>query len=75
MPQGSTFIPTDDRFFYQTLGGDVYPGERRRIEFLEELLAINNVCPDGYEIVERRLIVMPQGLLENRDYIYHGRCL
>ena len=49
--------------------------EFERIVWLESYLSDNGFCPDGYEITERRAILLVTGLLgSSYDIFYSGRC-
>ena len=66
------FTPiSDHRFIYRALEISVYSHETR-ISWMEEDLANNNFCPDGYEIerMDRNVRTGSAG-----DLIVHGRCL
>jgi hypothetical protein len=51
-------------------------GEAVRIGWLEEYLKLNNMCPQGYEIIERKAVVRAETFAGPAHTIYYiGRCV
>ena len=54
---------------------DSSDAELERIVWLERYLTDNGLCPYGYEIIERRTVLLVTGLLgASYDIFYTGRC-
>lgn len=73
---GTRFEPGGDGTFeYEAYGVDSPSAEATRMEWLRQYLGDNGLCPDGYEIIDRRPVVTRTGLLENGYTVYYkGRC-
>ncbi len=75
------FKPIDDSTFeYKAAADAAYPedsesAEAKRHQWLERYLADNGLCPNGYEITQRRAVHRFRGLLGSLvDIFYVGRC-
>lgn len=54
---------------------DSIGAEEERIRWLESYLDDNDLCPDGYEITQRRTVLLLEGLLgSSHDIYYSVRC-
>ena len=54
---------------------DTSEGEAVRMGWLEEYLKLNNMCPQGYEIIERKVVVRTETFAGPAHAIYYnGRC-
>lgn len=78
----SAFRPTGpDTFQWQSYGhagfaeGDA-ESERRRLAVLAELLEVNEMCPHGFDIDQRQLVVVEDSLVWGKSHriFYDGRC-
>ncbi|MEI6317400.1 MAG: hypothetical protein WCS09_02720 [Pseudomonadota bacterium] len=50
-------------------------GERQRIEWLEEYLAINKVCPAGYQVTDRTVVNRGSVIgIQHHEVVYRGAC-
>ena len=67
-------------FEYKAIADVLYPedsesAEAKRHQWLERYLADNGLCPNGYEITQRRAVHRFRGLLGTIvDIFYVGRC-
>jgi hypothetical protein len=71
------FEPNDGGFRYVAPASAVYPADKDdveavRVEWLEQYLRDNKICPSGYEITDRKVIYKGFGGA-GRIY-YYGRC-
>lgn len=80
-PAMTEFEPLENgRFRYEAATDAVYPAdsptaEAERMRWLEQYLADNAVCQDGYEITERKLVLVREALLGDVHRIYYsGTC-
>lgn len=68
-------------FRYEATSGPAYPldsptAEAERIRWLERYLADNALCPDGYQITERKVVLTDQVLFGDIHRIYYsGACM
>lgn len=77
-----SFEPLESGFRFEVGFNAVYlenlaHHEAMRLRWLEEILAENNVCGDGYSITERK-IFRRQTFVENATvghFIYYGKCV
>lgn len=54
---------------------DTKEGEAVRMGWLEEYLKLNDLCPQGYEIIERKVVVRAETFAGPAHTIYYiGRC-
>ncbi|GAA5784681.1 hypothetical protein [Chitiniphilus shinanonensis] len=74
------FEPTPGGFRYQAFSDLLRPegseaGEAVRMRWLNEYLASNNICPSGYEISDRKVVVRDVIAGEKiADIVYYGTC-
>lgn len=55
---------------------DTKEGEDVRISWLEEYLKLNNLCLQGYEIIERKVVVRTETFAGPAHTIYYsGKCI
>lgn len=79
-PIMSRFEPTDDGFSYVSSANATYPendaaAEQTRMDWLQEYLSLNAVCPNGYDITARKPVLIKKALLGDVYSIhYTGRC-
>jgi hypothetical protein len=69
--EGFTFVTVS------TSLDDDASGEARRMKHLERRLALNNLCPAGYEVTHRQQMVKVKGPIfgdKVYDVTYAGRC-
>lgn len=75
------FEPSSDRqsFRYSNIANFVMPkddpkSEETRIDVLVDLLEANEMCPNGYSIIERQYVVTVNISPPAGKIIYSGRC-
>jgi len=81
LKQQSRFEAFDDgRFRYESYADAAWPesserAESARIKVLEETLATNRLCTDGFELSERKAFLKQKGFAGDvYDLVYYGRC-
>lgn len=76
----TTFVPTDGGFVYSAATDAIYPAdsaeaEKTRMVWLQEYLDLNGVCPKGYDIADRKPVLVSRGPIADFYRIhYTGRC-
>ena len=80
-PAMTEFEPLgESEFRYEATADVVYPAESataeaERMSWLETYLADNSLCPSGYEITERKPVLVQQAALGDVHRIYYtGTC-
>jgi hypothetical protein len=79
-PESTSFRAVDGGFKFRAIADAAYPeasanGEAWRMRWLEQRLAANGVCPDGYIITSRETELLSSGALGSiYDVYYEGRC-
>lgn len=54
---------------------DTTDGEEERMRWLQQYLTDNGICPTGYDIVSRRVVIVAERLMGRiNDIFYTGRC-
>jgi len=78
---GSSLTPTDSGFIYEAYANPLHTvddpdAEARRLRWLDEHLEMNpDVCPSGYDIVDRTTVKHAEAILGDlHRVIYQGRC-
>lgn len=85
MPRESYLRPIPDSdpqaFEFKSMAGIAFgvddpDAEADRIQYLEQLLAQNRICADGYSIDRRDSVLIGEGPFGDRhDIFYYGHCL
>jgi len=77
----TTFEPLkNNRFRYEAKAGPVYrpdtaAGERTRISWLQQYLTDNKLCPNGFTIEQRKVVLVRRAALADLyNIIYYGKC-
>ena len=78
-PVMSTFEPTDSGFRYKAQAGLFYEdgdpaAEATRMQWLQRYLTDNHLCPNGYKITKRQVVVIGGIGDARRDIFYDGVC-
>ena len=79
-PSLTEFYPHDDGFRYKAstaLGyePDNPKAEEYRIRWLNEYVTDNHVCPSGFDVVKRKVVVKREAPLATiADILYEGKC-
>lgn len=79
-PAMTEFEPlAGDRFNYEAIADVVYPvasdaAENIRMDWLRAWLSDNKTCPAGFEIVERKVVLVRGALANTHRIFYRGRC-